>query len=230
MGYNLPMFLENGKVRLHYEVSGSGKPLIMLHGSGEDMSIFSEALPLLEKHFTVYRIDSRCHGESTKKAPLHYDLIADDVYRFIVLLELDKPIVYGFSDGGIAALILAYTHPDSVSAIAVSGANTSPKTLKLLYRLGYMKLSVFTYDAKARMIATEPHITKEDLERIKVPALVMAGEKDMIKEEDTRFIASSIRTSRLLILPGESHNSYIIGSGKIADILVDNFTGENSLI
>lgn len=224
------MFLENGQVRLHYEVSGNGEPLIMLHGSGEDISIFETALPLLEKHFTVYRIDSRCHGESTRKASLHYNLIADDVSRFIILLDLKKPIVYGFSDGGIAALMLAYTHPDYVRAIAVSGANTNPKALKLLYRLGYSKLSVFTYDAKARMIATEPHITKKDLERIKVPALVMAGEKDMIKEEDTRFIASSIPSSRLIILPGESHSSYIIGSDKIARLLIDNLTGENSII
>ena len=230
MDYNLSMFLENGKVRLHYEVSGSGTPLIMLHGSGEDISIFEKALPLLEKHFTVYRIDSRCHGESGKKVPLHYELIADDVYRFIILLELEKPIVYGFSDGGIAALMLAYTHPDSVRAIAASGANSNPKALKFLHRLGYMKLSVFKYDKKARMIATEPHITKADLERIKVPALITAGEHDMIKEEDTKFIASSIPISRLMILPGESHSSYIDDSDRIAEILIDNFTGENSLI
>ncbi len=224
------MFLENGKVRLHYEVSGSGEPLIMLHGSGEDISIFEMALPLLEEHFTVYRIDSRCHGESTRKAPLHYELIADDVYRFIVLLELDKPIVYGFSDGGIAALMLAFTHPDSIRAIAVSGANTNPKALKFLYRIGYSKLSIFTYDAKSRMIATEPHITKEQLGKIKVPSLIMAGEKDMIKKEDTEFIASSIPTSRLLLLPGESHSSYIVGTDKIAHILIENLTGDNSLI
>ncbi len=223
------MFLENGKVRLHYEVSGNGAPLIMLHGSGEDISIFEKALPLLERHFTVYRIDSRCHGQSGK-GPLHYDLIADDVSRFIVLLQLDRPIVYGFSDGGIAALILAYTHPEYVRAIAVSGANTNPKGLRFLYRLGYRKLSVFSSDPKARMIATEPDIRKEDLERISVPALVMAGENDMIKEEDTRFIASSIPSSRLLILPGESHSSYIDSSEKIGEIIVDNFCGENSII
>lgn len=224
------MFLENGKVRLHYEVSGSGTPLIMLHGSGEDISIFEKALPALEKHFTVYRIDTRCHGESGKHVPLHYNLIADDVYRFIILLELDKPIVYGFSDGGIAALILAYTHPDSIRAIAASGANTNPKALKFLYRIGYGKLSVFHVDPKARMIATEPNITKEDLQRIKVPALITAGEKDMIKEEDTKKIASSISSSCLLILKGENHSSYIDGSEKIGAILIDNFTGENSLI
>ena len=112
------MFCDTTKVKLHNEVSGSGAPLIMLHGSGEDISIFDRAVPLLEKHFTVYRIDSRCHGQSTMNVPLHYELIADDVYGFIVLNRIEKPIVYGFSDGGIAALMLAYTHPDAVRAIA----------------------------------------------------------------------------------------------------------------
>ena len=224
------MFCDTGKVKLHYEVSGEGAPLIMLHGSGEDITIFEEALPLLEKHFTVYRIDSRCHGESTMNVPLHYELIADDIYGFIILSRIDSPVVYGFSDGGIAALMLAYAHPDAVRAIAVSGANTSPRGLKPLYRLGYSKLACFSPDPKIRMIATEPHIKKEDLGKITVPALIIAGEKDMIKEEDTRFIASSIKNSKLMILPGENHSSYIIGSEKIAHILIDNFAGDCSLI
>lgn len=217
------MFCDTGKVRLHYEVSGEGHPLIMLHGNGEDISIFGKALPLLEKHFRVYRIDSRCHGESTDKAPLHYDLIADDIYGFIILNRLERPFVYGFSDGGIAALMLAYTHPETVGAIAVSGANTNPKALKFLYRFGYGKLARLYPDPKVRMMVSEPNITKEDLGRITVPALITAGERDMIKEEDTRLIASSIPNSELMILKGESHSSYIEDSDKIAHILIDFF-------
>lgn len=217
------MFCDTGKVRLHYEVSGEGHPLIMLHGNGEDISIFGKALPLLEKHFRVYRIDSRCHGESTDKVPLHYDLLADDIYGFIILNRLEKPFVYGFSDGGIAALMLAYTHPEAVGAIAVSGANTNPKALKFLYRFGYGKLARLYPDPKVRMMVSEPNITKEDLGRITVPALITAGERDMIKEEDTRLIASSIPNSELMILKGESHSSYIADSDKIAHILIDFF-------
>ena len=176
------MFCDTTKVKLHYEVSGSGAPLIMLHGSGEDISIFDRAVPLLEKHFTVYRIDSRCHGQSTMNVPLHYELIADDVYGFIVLNRIEKPIVYGFSDGGIAALMLAYTHPDAVRAIAASGANTNPKGLKPLYRFGYRKLAVFSPDPKARMIATEPNITAADLARIMKYCIMDSEKKDAFLE------------------------------------------------
>ncbi len=224
------MICDTTKVKLHYEVSGSGIPLVMLHGNGEDISIFEKALPVLEKHFTVYRVDSRGHGESSPVRMLHYEDMADDIYGFITLLQLDRPVVYGFSDGGIMALLLASEHPDSVRAIAASGANTSPKGLKWLYRFGYSKLWVFTHDIKARLMITEPHIGKDDLGKIKVPALITAGEKDCIKLSDTRFIASSITNSRLLILSGENHSSYVVNSEKIAEILAENFTGENSLI
>ena len=91
------MFLDMGPLKLHYEISGEGKPLILLHGNGEDMTIFDEALPLLEKHFMVYRIDTRCHGESTKMKEIHYSLLADDLHAFIKLLNIEKPVVYGFS-------------------------------------------------------------------------------------------------------------------------------------
>ncbi len=217
------MFCDTGKVKLHYEVSGKGHPLIMLHGNGEDISIFEKALPALEEHFTVYRIDSRCHGLSTAKAPLHYELIADDVYGFIILNRLERPFVYGFSDGGIAALMLAYTHPEAVGAIAASGANTNPKALKMLYRFGYGKLARLYPDPKTKMMATEPHITKDDLARIAVPALITAGGKDMVKEEDTKLIASSIPGAQLMILPEEDHSSYIVDSDRIAHILIGFF-------
>ena len=54
--------LNTGSVTLHYEQSGSGRPLILLHGNGESSAIFDAAIPLLAERFTVYAIDSRGHG------------------------------------------------------------------------------------------------------------------------------------------------------------------------
>ena len=58
-----------------------------------------------------------------------------------------------------------------------------------------------------------------DLEKITVPVLLTAGSKDMIKKEDTEFLHESIKGSRLMILEGESHESYILDSDKIASII-----------
>ena len=66
------------------------------------------------------------------------------------------------------------------------------------------------------LMLNEPDIKKEDLEKINIPVLVLAGDKDLVLEEDTRFIARNIPYATLKILKGESHTSYIVHSEKIA--------------
>ena len=67
----------------------------------------------------------------------------------------------------------------------------------------------------------EPHISAEHLAAIQARTLVVAGSRDIIRETDTRFIASTIPGAKLLILPGEDHGSYIDHSEKIAHIILD---------
>ena len=50
--------------KIYFEKTGNGKPLILIHGNKEDHHIFDGVIPLLENDFTVYAVDSRCHGES----------------------------------------------------------------------------------------------------------------------------------------------------------------------
>ena len=70
------------------------------------------------------------------------------------------------------------------------------------------------------MMLQEPDIRKEDLEKIGVKTTVIAGEKDAVKESETRFIAESIPGSKLMILPKEEHGTYIVHKTKIADIIL----------
>lgn len=49
-------------IRLYYEIYGSGKPLVMLHGNGGSINAFRFQIPFFEKHFRVIAIDSRLQG------------------------------------------------------------------------------------------------------------------------------------------------------------------------
>ena len=89
------MLIEVNGTRLHYEKRGEGRPLILLHGNGEDHTIFQQALLLLEKRFCCYAVDSRCHGQSLGGA-LHYSEMAEDMLCFMEQLDLRDVI---FSDG-----------------------------------------------------------------------------------------------------------------------------------
>ena len=206
---------------LYYEKSGIGKPLILLHGNGLTHKIFDKAIPLLAEHFTVYSLDSRGHGQSDAVLEYHYDDLAEDVKCFIDELALKSPIVYGFSDGGIIALLLAVKYPQLLSQMIISGANTVPKGI----RTGWLKLFQCIYaivkDPKMKMMLREPNITVDMLQSIEIPTTVLAGSRDMIKRSHTEYIANHIPKSTLRILQGEGHGSYIVDSTKIANLILD---------
>jgi len=220
------MFTKINNLNINYEEKGSGRPLIMVHGNGEDLSIFNEASEVLKDHFKVYLIDSRDHGKSEKTKDIRYELMADDVKEFIRQKDLDDVVFYGFSDGGIIGLLLCQDC-DRVSRLIISGANITPNGVKAGFRFLIKVLYFFTRDKKMELMLKEPHISKEDLGKIKVKTTVIAGEKDLIYEEETKTIADNIKNARLLILPDEGHGSYIVHKTKIADIIIDEVNSDN---
>ena len=210
----------NGVTIYYEETEGDGFPVILLHGNGgSHKDLYMETKQLSEAGYKVYAVDSRGQGQSSIPDEYHYADMADDVYELIKVWGLDKPALYGWSDGGIIGLLLEIRHPGSLSALAVSGANTDPDGLDGMFRLS---AELFGGSGSLTdMIAKEPHITKEELASIDIPVLVTAGENDMIKEEHTRMIAENIPDSELVIFEGEDHGSYIWGNTKMGDLLLD---------
>ena len=215
------MDLNTGSVTLHYEQQGSGRPLILLHGNGESSGIFDAALPLLAERFTVYAIDSRGHGASSPVSEYHYADMAQDIADFIRLLHLDRPIVYGFSDGGIIALLLAIRHPEQVGGIIGSGVNVRPDGLKRRWLWQFRLMNCFKPDPLLRLMLTEPDISDEALRTIRCPAIITAGSRDMLRQRHMRHIADTIPGGRYLLLEGEDHGSYIVHSERIAQIILE---------
>lgn len=213
------MLIEVNGTRLHYEKRGEGRPLILLHGNGEDHTIFQQALLLLEKRFCCYAVDSRCHGQSWGGA-LHYSEIAEDMLCFMEQLDLRDVIFYGFSDGGIVGL-LAAPQTDRISTLIVSGANLTPMGIKLWERLKMRVEYLFRKDPKLALMLNEPYISDDILARIRADTLVLAGDSDVIYEEETRHIADAIPGAELQILEDEDHGSYIVHSEKIAKLIID---------
>ncbi len=190
-----------------------------MHGNGEDHTIFDEAVGVLKEHFTCYCIDSRGHGQSSPCKELHYKDMAEDMIAFLTELDLIDAAFYGFSDGGIVAL-LAAMECSRITNLVVSGANITTKGTTLPFRLFLKVSSLVKYDPLIELMKNEPDIAPAELSRITVKTLVTAGSRDLIREAETRLIAESIPNARLMILKGEKHGSYIVHSTKIADILL----------
>lgn len=212
-------------IRLFYEKKGQGAPLIMVHGNGEDHTIFEEAGEVLKDHFTVYMLDSRDHGLSTKVDELHYDDMADDVIAFLESLDLNDVTYYGFSDGGIIGLLSAMKS-SRITRLLVSGANITPDGVVMKIKLLIKAMHLVTRDPKLKMMLVEPNIPVQDLAEIKVPTTVIAGENDLIKYPHTKLIADSIPGAKLMIIPKADHGSYIVHNIEIADIILQETIGK----
>ncbi len=208
-------------IKLNYEEKGKGFPLILLHGNGENTNYFKNQINFFSEQYKVIAIDTRGHGKSSPVDELHYEDMANDVYEFICKLNLEKPIVYGFSDGGIVALILAIKHPEAISRIVASGVNTQPNGLNTINLLIYKITYFFTRAKRIKLMLTEPNITDTQLNNIKIPVSVTGGSKDMIKQSHLKHIADNIPNSTLTIFNGEFHGSYVVNSTKIADFIIE---------
>jgi len=196
-------------IEMYYETYGQGRPLLLVHGNGDDLHFFDSLRPLAEQHCTVYAADSRGHGQSTPADELSYVQMADDLAAFIKELQLEKPLLIGSSDGGILGLLLDIRHPGLLGGQAVCGANTTPDGVKARFCRMVQREYRQTHDPKLRLMLEEPQITPEMLAQITVPTLVMAGSRDLIRTRHTKALAAHVPGAELAILRGEDHTSYL---------------------
>ena len=114
------MFISVNGTNLYYEVHGNGTPIILVHGNSESHKIYDVLTEELKSNHQVYAVDSRNHGESDKTNTISYDLMAEDFIQFIEKLNIENPILYGFSDGGIIGLLIAIKRPRLLSKLIIS--------------------------------------------------------------------------------------------------------------
>ena len=213
------MLIKVNNININYEVYGEGPPIILLHGNQETHEIFDKLIEKLQTNYTVYCLDSRCHGKSDNPKDISYDLMKEDTISFIKELKIYKPIFYGFSDGGIVGLLIAIDEPDLLSNLIISGAQLNPSGANLYNIILYNIIYLFTKNKLVKMMIKEPNIDLESLQKISIPVHVLAGEKDCIKLKHTKLIADNIKNSTLEIISGENHGSYIVHSDKIYEII-----------
>ena len=208
---------------IFYAAEGAGKPVIMLHGNGGSHNdLETTQRGLAQAGYMVYALDSRGQGANARLPEYHYRDMATDVYEFIRLKGLEKPAVFGFSDGGIIALQLEVMYPGTLGAIATGGANIFVKgALVPEFEQGF--LAQPTDEPLVKMMQNEPTMTPQDMQTIKAPSLIMSGEHDLILAGHTRLIGENIPNARVEIIPGEDHGSYICNSPKLTDLLLDFF-------
>ena len=117
-------------IDIHYVEAGQGEPLLLLDNAMVSTNPIWASLPFayasflgtLAEHFRVIAPDTRGSGQSVHSGgPIPSGLLADDVAALIDALNLDQPLICGFSDGGETATLVGIRHPGSVRAIVNHG-------------------------------------------------------------------------------------------------------------
>lgn len=200
----------------HYYIEqGTGYPFILLHGNGEDSSYFSNQINEFSLMYHVFAIDTRGHGKTDRgNAPFTIRQFADDLMEFMDSHKIDRANILGFSDGANIAMIFAIKYPDRVNKLILNGGNLNAKgikrTVQVPIEIGYKMASLFSGKSlQARenaemlgLMVNEPDIAVDDLAKIQAVTLVIAGTKDMVKEEHTRLIAKNISNAKLQFIKG----------------------------
>jgi pimeloyl-ACP methyl ester carboxylesterase len=117
-------FLDIGSSRIAYYRRGSGRPLLMMTGTGSTMSEWDPALiRLLARGNRLILFDYPGIGLSSGRGPGSFASIADEVASFIDQLGLKRPDVLGWSMGGFVAQQLAIRHPGKLHRLVLAGTN-----------------------------------------------------------------------------------------------------------
>ena len=248
-GSNNGKYISISNKKIYYEEYGKGTPLLLLEGGLKTISDFSLCIPELSKHFHVIAPDDPGQGRSQMLDTMDYEMLAAYVSQLIDKLKLDSVYVMGWSDGGIAALILAENRPDKVKKVIAVGANythsgyvsSSPEndTVQLIpldyqpppddqkwidnYFIANKQDWRKIINDRKIMWAKDTCIPKEILLQIKIPVMIVLGDRDIVKPEQGIEMHRLIKGSQLCILPNTSHDVFSEKPDLIKKISLDFF-------
>ena len=191
---------------LYYEVSGSGDPIVVLHGAYMNIPTMGGIIPALAESHTVYAIEFQGHGRTEDiDRPITYPNLSSDVAAFMDAVGLEKADIFGYSMGAAAGLRLAIDHPEKVDQLVAASvsydmAGSQPAFLQMIPTMTpEMFIGSPMEDAwkqyapnpegfrpfVERMIALEhePLAWGDEVKELKAPVLIIAGDADMMTLE-----------------------------------------------
>jgi len=118
--------MEIDNIKLYYEITGEGQPLLLIHGLGSSSRDWEKQVPVFSERYMVITFDVRGHGRSDKpRGPYSIPLFADDLASLMRKLGIAQANIVGISMGGMIAYQLAASNPELIKSLIV--ANCTPE-------------------------------------------------------------------------------------------------------
>jgi pimeloyl-ACP methyl ester carboxylesterase len=220
-------------LRMYYEIHGSGRPLVLLHGGLNTIETsFGPVLPYFAATRQVIAVEQQAHGHTADiDRPLTFEQMADDTATLLERLGLETVDILGYSVGGTVGLRIAIRYPTLVRKLVLASAiyavdgyqpvvaeglrHATAETMPPAMREAYAKVAPRPEDwprlvAKMARLATNfKGYAPTDIGSVRAATLVMAGDADVVRLEHTVEL-SRLTRGQLAVLPGANHFSYLL--------------------
>jgi pimeloyl-ACP methyl ester carboxylesterase len=214
-------------VATYYERSGTGEPLVLLHGAFSGAESFAAQTPALAAGgYEVWVPERRGHARTADTdQPFSYASMAEETIRFLDSAVGAAAHLIGWSDGAVVGALVAMQRPGLVERLVLigqyydlSGQATPDLGDALLamrdnppaaLRGQYDRLSPdgpehfpVVFAKTVDMILREPTIPMAELARITAPTLVPQGDRDEVRLSHSVEVVATLPDARLAVLPG----------------------------
>lgn len=218
----------------YYERHGRGAPLLMLHGAlGTGTSEFRYQLGPFAERYQVVVPDFPGYGRSSPRAEFATDFYAQDARDVAALIEqvVGRPVhLFGFSDGGMIAPLVAAGWPQLVRSLVLESAQAvvDEQTMQAVrawlpldelpeswrgalarnHGEPYWRLLMLRYlDGQERIFARGGDVCSAALDAIRCPTLLVHGDQDpFVGLQHGHLLRQRIAGSELMVFAGAGHS------------------------
>ncbi len=215
-------------LQLYYEIHGSGRPLLLLHGGLMTIDLnFGALLEPLAASRQVIGVELQGHGHTADTdRPMTIDALAGDVEALLDHLGIDEADLFGFSLGGLVACELALGAPTRVGRMVVASANArrppgresvpidddrmpTPADFQAM-RDAYVAVAPDPghwddFAARASAMVHEHPASTDELRSLHTPTMLLFGDRDFSPLPDVLELFDLLPDAQLAVLPGTTH-------------------------
>jgi pimeloyl-ACP methyl ester carboxylesterase len=224
-----PTYAPVSGLQLYYEVHGSGRPLVLLHGGLLTIDLsFGPMIPVLARNHQVIAVEMQGHGHTADiDREMTLENFADDIVALLGQLGIDEADFFGYSLGGAVSLAVLSRHPSLVGKLVLASTPTRREDFALDGQLEADRMPTAAdgqdWESAYRRVAPDPDRfgdliarlgamvgaiadwSPDELRAIGSPTLILIGDKDFISIQRAAQMLELIPNAQLAILPGATH-------------------------
>ncbi|MGB0095593.1 MAG: alpha/beta fold hydrolase [Solirubrobacteraceae bacterium] len=214
-------------VRIHYELAGTGHPLVLIGGLGVHTGEYRPLIDALARQHRVLAADNRGSGLSDKPdAPYSYEMMAADTLAAMDAAGVVTADVVGFSMGAGIAIELCLAHPERARTLTLIAGRPAGRSLRtrLLARVAAVAERNGAHGVRRQFEAGHGYDVTGRLMSLRVPTLVLHGRRDhVVPVANSQQLARLIPDARLHLMPG-GHLGVLRAQAAAYAEVIDAFT------